>query len=55
MPFLDFGDDEEEVELKFDDCATCKFLTKLKICGQCDSGEFFEELDPEGIDALFRD
>lgn len=55
MPaFLEFGDDDEEVELKFDDCGGCKNLGKVRTCNGCDIGEFFEERDPEGIDALFR-
>lgn len=55
MPFLDFGDDEDEIELKFDDCAMCKFVKRIRMCAQCDNGEFFEEQDPEGLDSIFRD
>lgn len=56
MPFLDFdAGDDEEVELKFDDCVSCKFKARLRTCAQCDNGEFFEEQDPEGLDSIFRD
>ena len=45
-----FRDEEEEFELKFDDCGGCKNQKKLRICGECDSGEFFESLDQDGVD-----
>lgn len=53
MPFLDFGDDEEPVELKFDECGSCENLGKSKTCKLCECGEFFNEIDPAGIDTLF--
>ncbi|TDW20427.1 hypothetical protein EV128_12557 [Rhizobium azibense] len=34
------------VRPKFDDCKSCVFFLKNRrnpICGECDSGEFFEE------------
>lgn len=58
MPaFLDFGDDDDadEVELKFEDCSSCKFRNRPRTCAGCDMGENFEEDEPEGVDALFRE
>lgn len=57
MPFLDFGeDDDEEVELKFGtDCLGCKNVRRPRTCAGCDAGEFFDEQDPEGLDFHFRD
>jgi len=54
VPFLDFGEDEEEVELKFEDCVNCVFAGRSDPCRNCDIGEYFQEPDPEGIDVLFR-
>jgi len=46
--------DEDEEEPKFSECLTCKNFNRKRICNQCDSGEFFEEEDPEGIDDFFN-
>lgn len=43
-----------DIPLKFDDCSSCKFSRRRRLCAGCDSGEFFEELDPAGVDALFE-
>lgn len=53
MPFLDFGDDPEEFELKFDDCAFCANFGRLRICNGCEVGEEFVEKEPDGVDVLF--
>lgn len=55
MPFLDFGDDPEELNFKFPDCEGCLHKRKPRTCRECDSGEFFEEQEPEGLDSIFRD
>jgi len=58
MTFLDFGDDEDlpKIEPKHGiDCEGCKNIRRPKICQGCDSGEFFEERDPDGLDFIFND
>lgn len=55
MPLYDFGDDEDEIELKFDDCSSCQNFGKTRLCNGCGMGEHFEEIEPEGIDSIFRD
>lgn len=58
MPaFLDFGDDHDVVviELKFEDCKSCKFRNRPRVCSDCEVGENFEEEEPEGLDSIFRE
>jgi len=42
-------------EVKFEDCLQCKYLNRPSTCADCDVGEYFVEIDPEGIDAIIRD
>lgn len=54
--FPDYDDDEDQpkIDAKFGvDCEGCKNLRRPKICQGCDSGEFYEECDPEGLDFIF--
>lgn len=48
---------EEEPETRnywrFPDCGGCKNRFKPRLCGDCGSGEHYEELDPDGLDKLF--
>lgn len=46
-------DDEEEFEFKFDGCEACIHRFDPDTCADCDSGEFFEEEDPENLLAIF--
>jgi hypothetical protein len=57
MPLIDDLDDEPEIldHWKFDDCSTCLNRLKVRTCRACDSGEFFEEAEPAGLDTLFHD
>lgn len=51
-----FEDDEEELEPKFgNECLGCKFVRRPRTCNRCESGEYFEEKDPQGLDFIFRD
>jgi hypothetical protein len=53
MPLFDKNGDE--IELKFgEECVGCKFAKRQRACGDCDAGENFEELDPEGLDGILR-
>jgi hypothetical protein len=47
-------DQDEKPWWKFPDCSGCKNRMRKRICGGCDSGEFFEELDPAGLDGLLH-
>jgi len=40
------------MELKFPDCELCVNVRKRRTCRECDSGEFFEEIEPEGVDEI---
>jgi hypothetical protein len=43
---------------KFDDCRTCRFRRKRaheSPCEDCDVGEFYEDIDRAGIDAVFNE
>ena len=44
----------DEREFKFPECEACVNNRKIRMCRRCDSGEFFEEREPEGIDEIFR-
>lgn len=44
--------DRDEIELKFDECGECTHAGRRRPCSDCDAGEFFEEVEPEGIDAI---
>lgn len=44
--------DLEDVELKFDECDVCVHAGKVRKCAGCDVGEFFEEVEPDGVDDL---
>ncbi len=47
---------DDEFEPKFGaDCEGCKFVRRPRVCGGCDMGELFEELDPTGVDEMMRD
>ncbi len=54
MAFLDFGEDPEEVEFKFEGCGECANVGKTRTCDDCDNGEYFEEIEPDGVDTMFR-
>lgn len=43
----------DDMDLKFPECLNCKNLCRLRTCDECDNGEFFDEVDPEGLDSLF--
>lgn len=45
---------DEDVELKFDECGECVFAGRVRPCNGCDAGEFFEEVEPDGVDDLMR-
>lgn len=45
----------DEDELKFGlECEGCKFAYRQRVCRGCDTGELFEESDPEGLDGILR-
>lgn len=48
--------EEEEYELKFEDCASCKWRCKpwLFCEDACDVGESYEEDDYDEVDKYFR-
>lgn len=39
---------------KFDDCKTCRFRRKPRICGECDVGELYEDEDAVALDEAFN-
>lgn len=57
MPrFLEPDDDEPTVldHWQFDDCASCINRFKPRTCGQCSSGDLYEEIEPEGLDSIIH-
>lgn len=42
-------------QLKFEDCATCRFRRIPRICRDCDMGELYEDEDAPGVDSVFRE
>ncbi|SFJ51255.1 hypothetical protein SAMN03159338_1618 [Sphingomonas sp. NFR04] len=57
MPLCDDFHDEPETlpHWQFDDCAGCVNRDKPRTCRMCTSGDLFEEVEPQGIDDLFRE
>lgn len=57
MPLCDDFDDEPVVleHWQFDDCGGCQNRFKPRVCRACSSGDLFEESEPAGLDAIFRD
>lgn len=44
--------------LKFEDCRSCRFRNTRRganPCASCDMGEFFEDRDRAGVDAVFQE
>lgn len=48
----DWDDDEDYIEPKFDGCETCIHFGDCDVCDDCDAGEYYEEVDPEGVDQI---
>lgn len=44
--------DIEDIDLKFDGCEDCANVRKCRICDDCDMGEYFEAVEPDGVDDL---
>lgn len=40
--------------LKFDDCASCRFRRKPRVCAECDVGELYEDEDAPTLDIAFE-
>jgi hypothetical protein len=43
------------LRLKFDDCVTCRFRRKPRICTDCDVGELYEDEDAPTVDLAFHE
>jgi hypothetical protein len=57
MPLRDDLPPDEQDEKpwwKFSECSGCKNRNRKRVCNGCDSGEFFEELDPAGLDGFLH-
>ena len=51
-----FEDDEEECEPKFGtECNGWLNLRKPSVCNKCETGEYYEEQDPDGLDFIFKE